>query len=118
MTYKRKVIVLNLKNKSQKEIENIISSFVNRGRLKPYIALPFIKLKGKNNMVSIQASHINYCTPRKDKGPYTKVELGFPNFLFSTQFIERYAEQREKPKHTVYGWVPISEIAAELKSLY
>lgn len=29
--------------------------------------------------VSVQASRFHYCTPRSDVGPYSHVELGFPN---------------------------------------
>ena len=31
--------------------------------------------------MSVQASHEHFCTPRQDKGPYTHVEVGYPNRL-------------------------------------
>ena len=31
--------------------------------------------------MSVQASREHFCTPRQDKGPYTHVEVGYPNLL-------------------------------------
>ena len=32
-------------------------------------------------MMSVQASSTHYCTPRLNAGPYTHVEVGFPNMI-------------------------------------
>ena len=67
--------------------------------------------------ITIQASLNHYCTPRQNGGPYTSVELGYPNFNFSSDFISQYAEDANEPQETVYGYVPISELAEEIYNL-
>ena len=62
--------------------------------------------------VSVQASHFHYCSPRDDVGPYTAVELGFPSRRDFA--LMRYAETREKPRDTVYGYVPLRTVAKVL----
>ena len=57
---------------------------------------------------SLQTSSFHYCTPRTDKGPWSQVEIGFPN-----QAIEKlmpFAEDKDRPTGTVYGWVPMNII--------
>lgn len=66
--------------------------------------------------LSIQASDFHYCTPRKNTDYYTHVEVGFPNFNFSDEFIGLYAEDKEKPQDTVYGYVPIKELSIEISN--
>ena len=48
--------------------------------------------------LSIQASDFHYCTPRRDCGWYSEVEVGFPNFNFSDEFIFTYAEDVGTPQ--------------------
>lgn len=67
--------------------------------------------------LSIQASDFHYCTPRKNCEYYTHVEVGFPNFNFSEAFIGEYAEERDTPQDTVYGYVPIHVLALEISRL-
>lgn len=67
--------------------------------------------------LSIQASDFHYCSPRENCDYYDEVEIGFPNFNFSDDFISKYAEDKDDPQNTVYGYVPISEIATELEVL-
>jgi hypothetical protein len=55
--------------------------------------------------ISVQASHLHYCMPRDDNGPYTHVEIGFPTEVID-ELLE-YAEDRERPTDTVYAYVPI-----------
>ena len=62
--------------------------------------------------VSIQASLRNYCTPRSDTGPYTAVELGFPNS--PEPLIIGYAEDVDDPTGTIYAWVPAGVVGALL----
>lgn len=56
--------------------------------------------------VSIQASETSYCSPRFDNQlKYTEVELGFPSA--EDELIIEWAEDRDRPTDTVYGWVPV-----------
>ena len=67
--------------------------------------------------LSIQASEFHYCSPRKDCSYYHEVEIGFPNFNFSSEFINRYAEDKNNPQDTIYAYVPISELSVEISKL-
>lgn len=58
---------------------------------------------------SMQASVFHYCSPRSSVGPWTSVEIGFPNKRVAA-WLE-YAEQKEKPTKTVYGRVPLKLVA-------
>ena len=64
--------------------------------------------------LSIQASEYHYCSPRKDCDYYYEVEVGFPNFDFSEEFIHRYADDIDNPQDTVYGYVPINILSKEI----
>ncbi len=59
---------------------------------------------------SAQASSTHYCEPRQDVGPWTEVEVGFPNDKVE-EFMDR-AEDPENPTETVYGWVSVEVIEA------
>ena len=52
--------------------------------------------------MSVQASRHHYCTPRNDVGPWTHVEIGFPN-----KDLPEIAEYSDGEDSSVYGWVPI-----------
>ena len=56
-------------------------------------------------VMSVQASHFHYCTPREDEGPYSEVKVGFPSA--QDPDLQPYAETPENPTGTVYGYVPI-----------
>jgi len=59
--------------------------------------------------VSIQAHDGAYCSPRQDGAEYySLVELGYPNQPDS--LIERYAENLDEPRDTVYGYVPVNTV--------
>lgn len=58
--------------------------------------------------MSVQASRTHYCSPREDEGPYTSFEVGFPSA--QDERLIRYAEDKRRPKNTVYGWVPAEVI--------
>ena len=61
--------------------------------------------------VSVQASHLSYCTPRKDDAvAYTHVECGYPSQ--ADDLLTPYAEDKTDLTGTVYGWVPASVIFA------
>ena len=65
--------------------------------------------------VSIQASEFAYSNPRKsNREYYYEVELGFPNFDFTDNFISNYAECRVTPRESVYPYVPLKELAKQL----
>lgn len=54
--------------------------------------------------MSIQADEFVYCSPRNNDGPYTAVEIGFPSHY--EDLILEFAEDKNTPTKTVYGWVP------------
>lgn len=60
--------------------------------------------------LSVQATHGAYCSPRQNIGPWYEVEVGFPSAEPTS--ILSYAEQKEKPTETVYGYVPIDLVEA------
>lgn len=53
--------------------------------------------------MSVQASRHHYCSPRNDRGPWDKVEIGFPSMLLPE--LKEYGDGTEDS--TVYGFVPI-----------
>lgn len=82
----------------------------------PSFKFAFVKDGYKINQhhLSIQASEYHYCLPRENVKEYTHVEIGFPSFKFGDSFIKKYAEDEETPLDTVYGYVPIEELALEI----
>jgi len=59
--------------------------------------------------MSVQAHDGAYCTPRDDDAErYTQVEIGFPSAR--EELIMPWAENREEPTDTVYGYVPVSVV--------
>jgi hypothetical protein len=60
--------------------------------------------------MSIQASETTYCIPRDNTGPYTHVEIGFPNAI--DDMITGYADDPDDPTGTVYGYVPAGIVQA------
>jgi len=54
--------------------------------------------------MSVQGSQGHYCEPRETQDWYSEMEIGFPNK--EEQLILEYAEQKEFPTDTVYGYVP------------
>ena len=60
--------------------------------------------------MSVQASEYNYCSPRINGAErYLSVEVGFPSE--EEPLLIEWAEDREKPTDTVYGWVPAPVVA-------
>ena len=56
--------------------------------------------------MSVQAHDGAYCEPRLDgQRKYTLVEIGFPSA--KEELLMPWAEEREKPTDTVYGYVPV-----------
>lgn len=60
--------------------------------------------------ISVQAGRTDYCWPRENlpDGNYESCELGYPNQV--EELILEYAEDRRKPKNTVYVRVPVEII--------
>ena len=53
--------------------------------------------------MSVQGSSGHYCSPRLTDDNYTSMEIGFPSEVES--LILEFAENKEDPTQTVYGWV-------------
>jgi len=68
--------------------------------------------------MSVQARDSAYCTPREDypDTPYTKVECGYPSSTPKTDGLRAYAELfgTQDYTETVYGYVPVEIVQAEL----
>ena len=62
--------------------------------------------------ISVQAHAGSYCT-RDDSGSPTHVECGFPSTAPKTAELRRFAEHNGFTE-TVYGWVPVEVVQAEL----
>ena len=123
---------LNLHNLSVSEIQTTLETYMWEARLQrveeykeqtssfgfsygKVCAIPKIKIADTDYELSIQASENHYCSPRENlQEVYDEVEIGFPNFIFSENFINQYAEEPESPKDTVYGYVPMEELAQEI----
>jgi hypothetical protein len=60
--------------------------------------------------MSVQANHGAYCVPRVDDAEkYVEVEVGFPSK--AEALLIEWAEDRNKPTDTVYGYVPAERVA-------
>ena len=129
---------LNLHNLSTKEIQTTLETYMWEARMKRVeefkeqgkqtssfgssygkcCAIPKIKIADTDYELSIQASENHYCSPRENmQEVYDEVEIGFPNSIFSEEFIIQYAEDRDTPKDTVYAYVPMKELAQEIYNL-
>ena len=68
--------------------------------------------------MSVQARDGAYCTPREDypDTPYTNVECGYPSSKPTTKALLEYAECFGDHGYTdtVYGYVPVEVVQAEL----
>ena len=68
--------------------------------------------------ISVQGSSFSYATPREDNPPngYTHVECGYPSTTPKTADLKGYAELcgTDDYTETVYGYVPVEVVQAEL----
>ena len=64
--------------------------------------------------VSIQAHDGAYCSPSNDFGPYSAVEVGYPNQ--TDPLLLPYAEDPSRPTDTVYGYVPSTVVLEVFES--
>lgn len=60
--------------------------------------------------MSVQASERHYCTPRTDVGPYTEMEIGFPNMLEPLLIPFQNEPSYHAPTEDVYCYVPLEII--------
>ena len=58
--------------------------------------------------MSVQAHKGAYCSPRSGVGPFTAVEVGFPNE--PEELLMEFAESPSTPTDSIYGWVPAKVI--------
>ena len=114
-----KPVVFNFKDKSVVEIQNILTSYVSRGRRTDCTPLNYVSWgKRKKKIVSVQVGKWLYSEPRCNNANfYSKAELGYPNFLFSQKFIKEYAEESSKPVDTIYPYVPLDVLASEIYNI-
>lgn len=60
--------------------------------------------------MSVGASELHYCTPRRDRAPWTSFELGRLSQV--EPLLWEYAETKGDWLRTIYGWVPVRLVAA------
>tara|TARA_R110000751_G_scaffold305649_1_gene422383 strand:- start:620 stop:1264 length:645 start_codon:yes stop_codon:yes gene_type:complete len=60
--------------------------------------------------MSVQASERHYCTPLNDTGPYTEIEIGFPNMLEPLLIPFQDEPTYNAPTESVYCYVPVEII--------
>lgn len=70
--------------------------------------MPRLILKDGTSL-SVQASEHSYSSPRDNKGPYTKVEVGFPSETPPKAWKD-FAEDWDNPTGTVYGYIPLTMV--------
>jgi len=59
--------------------------------------------------LSVQASKYSYSSPRDNKGPYIKVEVGFPSETPPEAWKE-FAEKWDEPTNTIYSYIPLTMV--------
>jgi len=63
--------------------------------------------------LSVQAGALLYSTPRDDCGPWSHVEVGFPDACPEPwETWRQYADEEERPTRTVYANVPLELVEA------
>lgn len=62
--------------------------------------------------LSVQASKTHYCSPRNDLGPWSTVEVGYPNPAPPESWSEFFDGDWENEERTqsVYGYVPVDMV--------
>lgn len=77
----------------------------------------FLTKSGKELQVGIQASDVQYCTPRETSHEfefYSEVEGQNPSWTMTQETIDVYAEDVEYPEKTIYTYIPIEVLAKEI----
>jgi len=57
--------------------------------------------------LSVQVGDYLYCTPRNSEGPWTHVEVGFPDVIPPDSWKE-YADCSEDERPSIYAYVPVA----------
>lgn len=68
-----------------------------------------IKLENGGKL-SVQATHTHYCEPRNSTGPWTAVEVGFPEGVYLPDSWKPFADYPKAGgwrSSDVFGWVPV-----------
>ena len=81
---------------------------INAPRRRSTIRPPIVCRDGFR--MSVQASSNHYCSPREDEGPWTHVEVGYPNRV--EPLLWEWAEVKGDWTDTVYPRVPVEVVAA------
>lgn len=83
---------------------------------------PFITKGGLS--ISVQASDFHYCSPNKNSGPWSEVEMclhragnDFWRILVKVPELRQYAEDEHIRKGTLYAYVPVDIVAKMFERL-
>lgn len=60
--------------------------------------------------LSVQASEHSYSSPRDNKGPYIKVEVGFPSETPPEAWKEFAEYWGSDPTNTIYSYIPLTMV--------
>jgi hypothetical protein len=104
---------MDIKEFLEKTIEKKNYGFYSTQEIRPRIVC------NDGESVSIQASEMHYCSPRKNcLKSYQNVEAGYPSVIPPKSWF-KYAESRryDELTATVYGYIPI-EIAQEFIDIH
>lgn len=86
-------------------MSKILSDYITKHREEIGDNMPVPEIVCKDGLrMSVQAHHGAYSTPRENKGPWAKFEVGFPSER--VEELMPFAEDAERPTETVYGYVP------------
>lgn len=66
--------------------------------------------------MSVQARSSAYCLPRNSSGPWSAVEIGFPNASVEAFMPYIKGDDDADPTEVVYGYVPLRTVAGVIAS--
>ena len=91
-------------------VRRVVQEQFNEPMKKMYKRLHF----NNGGSVSVQASDTHYCEPRDNKGPYSKVEVGYPTK--GTKLPQILMSFQETPDEMVFPYVPanVVEVMVEM----
>lgn len=72
---------------------------------------PYIQCADETTL-SVQAGPQLFCLPRRNQGPWSQVEVGYPSKAMPE--LEQYAEKPKRLTKTIYKYVPIEVVAAAI----
>jgi hypothetical protein len=69
--------------------------------------------------LSVQANEHAYCSPRDNNGPWTEVEVGFPDMIKIPDSWREYAEMahedRDWRKEDIFAYIPLTLVEAAIE---